>query len=62
MSNIEHYFENLLFYGQDCMGEPNKQALTKAEQRAVEVCADYIIYTTFANRDEFLSWVRRYLR
>jgi hypothetical protein len=58
MSNIEHYFENLLFNGRDCMGEPNKRTLTEEEQRAVEVCADYIIYTTFGNRDEFLKYVR----
>ena len=59
MSNLEHYFENLLFHGEDCKGEPNKRALTKQEQRAVEICADYILYTTFANRDQFLAWARR---
>jgi hypothetical protein len=58
MSNLEHYFENLLFHGEDCKGEPNKRALSSQEQRAVEICADYIIYTTFGNRDEFLKYVR----
>ncbi len=58
MSNLEHYFENLLFDGRDCTGEPNKRTLTEEEQSAVEACADYIIYTVFANRAEFLSWVR----
>lgn len=59
MSNLEHYFENLLFYGEDCKGEPNKKSLTKQEQEAVEICATYVLYSTFANREEFLSWVRR---
>ena len=56
MSNLEHYFENLLFDGYDCKDEPNKRALTEEEQRAVEICADYIIYNIFADRDEFVSW------
>lgn len=58
MSNLEHYFENLLFYGEDCKGEPNKRTLSCQEQKAVEICADYIIYTTFGNRDKFLKYVR----
>ena len=44
MSNVEHYFENLLFYGHDIKGEPNKNALSKDVQEAVEECADYIKY------------------
>lgn len=58
MSNLEHYFENLLFYGEDCNGEPNKRALSRQEQEAVEICAQYVIYTTFGNRDAFLKYVR----
>lgn len=59
MSNLEHYFENLLFDGCDCKGEPNKKALTKSEQEAVEICADYVIYSLFMNREEFLKFARR---
>ena len=59
MSNLEHYFENLLFHGEDCKGEPNKKQLTKLEQQTVEECADYIIYSLFGSREEFLSFVHR---
>ena len=59
MSNLEHYFENLLFEGQDCKGNPNKNSLTHFEQKAVEICADYVIYTLFGNRENFLKWNRR---
>lgn len=45
MSNVEHYFENLLFHGHDIKGEPNKNALSKEVQDAVEQCAIYIKYT-----------------
>lgn len=57
MSNIEHYFENLLFHGRDCYGEANKKSPTKLEQSAIEICADYVIYTLFVNRDDFLKFV-----
>lgn len=50
MSNIEHYFENMLFYGEDTTGNPNKNALTKEEQNAVEECASYVLYTLFYGR------------
>ena len=56
MSNLEHYFENLLFNGCDCYGEPNKKALTKQEQQAAKVCADYVIYSLFGSREAFCSW------
>lgn len=52
MSNLEHYFENLLVYGKDVSGDVNKNALTADEQKAVEVCAQYVIYTLFEGRDE----------
>ncbi len=42
MSPIEHYFENLLTMGSDIKGEPNKNALSKEVQEAVEICAYYI--------------------
>jgi hypothetical protein len=41
MSPIEHYFENLLTMGSDIKGEPNKNALSKEVQEAIEICADY---------------------
>jgi hypothetical protein len=44
MSPIEHYFENLLDMGSDIKGEPNKNALSKEVQEAIEICADYIKY------------------
>lgn len=42
MSPIEHYFENLLIRGSDIKGEPNKNALSKEVQEAIEICAYYI--------------------
>ena len=44
MSPIEHYFENLLTMGSDIKGEPNKNALSREVQEAVEICADYVKY------------------
>ena len=42
MSPIEHYFENLLTMGSDVKGEPNKSALSKEVQEAIEICATYV--------------------
>lgn len=56
MSNLEHYFENLLYYGADISGEPNKNALSKEQQEAVEECAMYVIYTIFCGREDFLAY------
>lgn len=52
MSNLEHYFENLLYSGKDVNGDMNKNSLTKEEQNAVEICADYVLYTLFHGRDD----------
>ena len=52
MSNLEHYFENLLFDGKDVNGDLNKNSLTKEEQNAVEVCANYVLYTLFCGRED----------
>lgn len=57
MSNLEHYFENLLFEGKDCHGDVNKNSLTKEEQEAVEICAQYVIYTLFDNREGFKEFI-----
>ena len=51
MSPIEHYFENLLDIGSDIKGEPNKNALSKEVQEAIEICADYIKYTQFLTKN-----------
>ncbi len=45
MTCLEHYFENLLYYGKDVNGDLNKKMLTKEQQEAVEICAQYIKYS-----------------
>ena len=57
MSNLEHYFENLLFHGEDVKGDWNKNSLTKEEQNAVEECANYVLYTLFCGRDELKKFL-----
>lgn len=54
MSSIEHYFENLLFYGFD---DVNKKFLTYNERKTIEICADYVIYSIFGNREKFLNYL-----
>lgn len=46
MSPAEHYFENLLLYGEDINGEPNKNKLSKEVQEIIEMCANYILDDT----------------
>ena len=58
MSNLEHYFENLLFLGKDVNGDCNKDSLTKEEQNAVEECAQYVLYTLFCGRDELKEYIK----
>ena len=58
MSNLEHYFENLLFHGKDCTGEPNKNDLSKEQQEAVEACANYILFSIFYGREDFIKYVK----
>ena len=57
MTELEHYFENLLYDGHDVADDANKKCLTLEEQRAVEICADYILYTTFNGREDFYKFV-----
>lgn len=59
MSNLEHYFENLLYYGEDIKGEANKNALTEEQQKSVEQCAQYVIYSLFGTREHFDEWINR---
>lgn len=58
MTYVEHYFENLLFNGKDVLGNYNRDSLTLHEQRAVEECADYVLYSLFDNREAFLQAMR----
>lgn len=60
MSNLEHYFENLLFDGRDIPGDWNKNALSEEQQKAVEECADYIVYGLFGDRGIFLRWLNEW--
>lgn len=57
MTYVEHYFENLLFEGKDVPGNYNRDSLTLHEQRAVEECAQYVLYSIFMGRTEFLKFV-----
>ena len=52
MSPIEHYFENLLIIGSDIKGEPNKNALSKEVQEAVEMCAYYIQHNHYIREQQ----------
>ena len=56
MSNLEHYFENLLFDGEDVYGDANKNTLTKEEQKAVEICAQYVLYSLFNGPEDLKSF------
>jgi len=58
MSCEEHYFENLLFHGEDCKTNCNKNVLSPEVQQAIEICADYVLYTIFMTRDNFLAYAR----
>ncbi len=58
MTCEEHYFENLLFYGEDCKTNCNKNALSPEVQEAIEMCAYYVLYTIFMTRENFLAYVR----
>lgn len=42
MSEVEHYFENLIHYGKDVSSNENKDFLSKEVQEAVEECALHI--------------------
>ena len=57
MSNLEHYFENLLYEGLDYEDEINKSQLTAEQIDAVETCATYITYTFFCGKDELKKYI-----
>lgn len=57
MSNLEHYFENLLYDGRDVQADVNKNSLSKEQQDAVEQCAQYVLYTLFNGREDFEDYI-----
>ena len=58
MSNLEHYFENILYHEGLYDDDPNMELLTKEEIEAVRTCASYILYTQFYDRERFLKFAR----
>lgn len=59
MSCAEHYFENLLFHGKDINGEPNKKNISEIEQKTIEMCYQYVIYTLFNGFEDFDNYLRK---
>ena len=59
MSNLEHYFENLLFQGCDTANDVNKNSLSKEQQEAVEECVNYVLCNIFAGRDDFREYMHK---
>ena len=53
MTCAEHYFENLLIYGKDVADDVNKKNISEIEQKTIEMCAQYVIYTLFDGRADF---------
>lgn len=59
MTYLEHYFENLLFDGKDKYGSPNLRELSDEQQKAVEVCAEYVLYILFNGRKDLKDYISR---
>lgn len=59
MSNLEHYFENLLYLGRDIGDGINKNELSKEQQEAVEECVNYVLCNIFAGRDDFKEYMHK---
>lgn len=59
MSNLEHYFENLLFQGCDVADDVNKNKLSKEQQEAVEECVNYVLCNIFTGRDDFREYMHK---
>lgn len=53
MNYIEHYFENLLFNGEDPI---NRYYLTDEEAEIVEICVSYI-YELFGNMGNLFDFL-----
>lgn len=60
MSCAEHYFENLLFYDKDCRDEPNKKNISEIEQKTIEMCYQYVLYSLFYGREDFNKFLKEY--
>lgn len=59
MTCLEHYFENLLFYGCDIKGELNKKALSKIEQEKVSCeLRDYSDPAKVPCEKNWLDWLK----
>ena len=56
MTCEEHYFENLLFHGKDTIHE---NIISKENQKIIKMCADYVIYSLFYNRDNFYNFLKK---
>ena len=59
MSNLEHYFENLLYLGKDVYDDINKNQISKEQQEAVEECVNYVLCNIFAGRDDFRAYIQK---
>ena len=57
MNHWEHYFENMLFTGDDPV---NRFYLTNKEAAIIETCVDYIIHKLFRGREDFVKAIDYY--
>ena len=61
MTCVEHYFENLIFEGEDCRGRNwNKNELSTEAQQVVEECVQHLLYSIFCGREDFLLMYEKY--
>lgn len=58
MTRLEHYFENLIYHGEDIEGDLNKNSLTEEEQNVVETCYYYVLHNLFGGRDALNEFLR----
>lgn len=56
MSNLEHYFENLLHYGVDNIHE---DVLSEEQKETVKVCVNYVLYNIFYGKKDFLDYIQK---
>jgi len=59
MSNAEHYFENLIYDGEDINGDLNKNCLSVKEQEAIETCYYYVLYSMFGTRENLNEFLKK---
>lgn len=58
MTYAEHYFENLLFDGEDVV---NSYYLTENEKEIIKICVNYVLYSIFKNRDKMLEYISKHM-